>query len=69
MAGLISFMNGTIGRVLRIVLGLVLLWLGLMGPMKGSTGGVIVAIVGLVPLIMGIWGRCMMQFLFGGAKS
>ena len=44
MAGLITFMNSTVGRIVRVVLGLVLIWLGLMGPLAGSTGGVIVAI-------------------------
>lgn len=69
MAGLITFMNGTAGRILRIVLGLVLIWLGLLGPLAGSTGGVIVAIIGVVPIIMGIWGRCLLQFVFGGSKA
>lgn len=68
MAGLITFMNGTAGRILRIVLGLVLIWLGLLGPLAGSTGGVIVAIIGVVPVIMGIWGRCLLQFVAGSAK-
>ena len=39
MAGFLNFMRSGIGRILRIVLGLVLIWLGLMGPMAGSTGG------------------------------
>jgi len=62
-------MNGTIGRIVRIVLGLALIWLGLLGPMAGSTGGVIVAVIGVVPIIMGIWGRCLLQFVFGGSKA
>ncbi len=69
MAGLITFMNSTVGRIVRIVLGLVLIWLGLMGPLAGSTGGVIVAIIGIVPVIMGIWGRCLLQSIAGGSKS
>lgn len=69
MAGLITFMNGAAGRILRIVLGLVLIWLGLLGPLAGSTGGVIVAIIGVVPIVMGIWGRCLLQFVFGGSKA
>lgn len=69
MSGLITFMNGTVGRILRIVLGLVLIWLGLLGPLAGSTGGIIVAIVGILPLVMGIWGRCLLQFVFGGSKA
>lgn len=69
MAGLFTFMNSMAGRILRIVLGLVLIWLGLLGPLAGSTGGVIVAIIGVVPIVMGIWGRCLLQFVFGGSKA
>ena len=69
MAGFLNFMRSGIGRILRIVLGLVLIWLGLMGPLAGSTGGVIVAIIGIVPFVMGIWGPCLVQFLFSGSKA
>ena len=69
MAGLITFMNGAFGRILRIVLGLALIWLALLGPMADTTGGVIVAIIGVVPIVMGIWGRCLLQFVFGGSKA
>lgn len=62
MSGLITFMNGTLGRVLRIVLGLVLIYLGLA--VVGGTAGIIVAIIGLVPIVMGAWGRCLLQFVF-----
>lgn len=62
MSGLITFMNGTLGRVLRIVLGLVLIYLGLA--VVGSTAGIIVAIIGLVPIVMGAWGKCLLQFVF-----
>lgn len=65
MAGLISFMNSTVGRLLRIILGLVLIWAGLLGPMQGTTGGYIVAILGLVPLFLGITGRCLLQSFAG----
>jgi hypothetical protein len=69
MTGFVSFMNGAFGRILRIVLGLALIWLGLLGPMAGTTGGAIVAVIGVVPIIMGIWGRCLLQFVFGGSKA
>jgi len=62
MSGLITFMNGTLGRVLRIVLGLVLIYLGLT--VVGGTAGIIVAIIGLVPIVMGAWGKCLLQFAF-----
>ena len=69
MAGLVKFMNTAAGRILRIVLGLALIWLGLLGPMAGSTGGAIVAVIGLVPIVMGIWGRCLIGFLPSGTKA
>ncbi|MEZ4770769.1 MAG: DUF2892 domain-containing protein [Caldilineales bacterium] len=69
MAGFLNFMRSGIGRILRIVLGLVLIWLGLMGPMAGSTAGVIVAVIGVVPIVMGVWGPCLVQFLPFGAKA
>jgi hypothetical protein len=62
MSGVITFMNGTLGRVLRIVLGLVLIYLGLA--VIGGTAGIIVAIIGLVPIVMGAWGKCLLQFVF-----
>ena len=69
MAGFLDFMRSGVGRILRIVLGLVLIWLGLMGPLAGSTGGVIVAVIGIVPIVMGVWGPCLVQFLPFGAKA
>ena len=69
MAGLLNFMRSGIGRILRIVLGLALIWLGLMGPMAGTTGGAIVAVIGIVPIVMGIWGPCLLQFLPSGAMA
>ena len=62
MSGLINFMNETAGRVLRVVLGLVLVYLGLA--VLGDTIGMIVAVIGLVPIAMGLWGKCLLQFVF-----
>ena len=61
MNGLVAFMNGTWGRLLRIILGLVLIYVGLF--VWGGTAGVILALVGLAPLIFGAWGRCLLEFL------
>ena len=69
MAGFLDFMRSGVGRILRIVLGLVLIWLGLMGPLAGSTGGAIVAVIGVVPIVIGVWGPCLVQFLPFGAKA
>lgn len=68
MNNLIHFMNGGIGRVTRIVLGLVLVYLGLV-TMGNSIAGYAVAIVGLLPIVMGIWGRCVLEFAFPQAKK
>ena len=66
MNGLISFMQSTIGRTLRVVLGLVLACVGLLA--LGGTVGIILAVVGLVPIIMGIWGPCLLGFVFKQPK-
>lgn len=68
MNSLIHFMNGGIGRVTRIVLGLVLVYLGLV-TMANSPAGYIVALVGLAPMVMGIWGRCLLEFVFPQARK
>ena len=66
MNGLISFMQSTIGRTLRVVLGLVLACVGLLA--LGGTVGIILAVVGLVPIIMRIWGPCLLGFVFKQPK-
>lgn len=48
--------EGTIDRVLRTALGIVLMVVG-FGVM-GGTGGTILGVVGLVPLITGVVGFC-----------
>ena len=52
-------MEGPIGRVLRVALGVVLIYLGL-GRISGI-GGRIVAIAGLLPIAMGLWGPCLVH--------
>ena len=55
--------EGTIDRVLRVILGIVLLVIG-FGVMDG-TGGVIVGLVGLIPLITGLVGFCPIYRVLG----
>ena len=62
MSGLIKFMNSVTGRALRVVLGLVLIYLGLA--VIGGTTGLVVAVIGLLPIAMGVWGKCLLQFVF-----
>lgn len=68
MKGLIHFMNGGIGRAARIVLGLALVYVGLV-TLGNSIAGYVVAVVGLLPIVMGIWGRCMLEFVFPQARN
>jgi hypothetical protein len=52
-------MEGPVGRVLRVALGLVLVYIG-FGRMSG-VGGRILAIAGLLPIVMGLWGPCLLH--------
>ena len=63
MSAFINFMNGGIGRAARIVLGLALIYVGLV--VLGGTTGYVVAAVGIVPIVLGISGRCLVEFLPG----
>jgi hypothetical protein len=65
MGAIATFMNTGIGRVLRIVLGLVLIYLGLVT--LGGAGGAVLAVIGVVPIVMGLWGRCLVEFIPGVA--
>lgn len=51
-------------RVLRVVLGLVLLYLG-WGGIVGGTLGVVLQYVGFIPLLTGLIGWCPLYTLFG----
>jgi hypothetical protein len=62
MKSLIDFMQSTAGRVLRIVLGLALVYVGFA--LVGGTAGVIIAVVGLLPIAFGVWGPCLLGFIF-----
>lgn len=67
MSGLVAFMNGMWGRLLRVALGLVLIYVGLF--VWGGTAGIILAVVGLVPLAFGAWGRCLIEFLMPSTRG
>jgi len=54
-----TFMEGPIGRALRIGLGLVLIYFSLM--QVGGAGGRVLAFVGLLPIAMGLWGPCLVN--------
>lgn len=57
------FMASGAGRLLRIIVGLVLILIGLL-LVKGTWGWVI-AVIGLVPLAAGIFDFCILGPLFG----
>jgi hypothetical protein len=59
----IVFMASTTGRIVRIILGIVLVLLGWV--VIGGTAGIIVGIVGLVPLAAGLFDFCVFAPLFG----
>jgi len=61
MSNLIHFLNGAFGRVLRVALGVALVWYGLL--ILGGTAGGILAVVGLVPIGLGLWGHCLLELV------
>jgi hypothetical protein len=63
MSALADLMNTVAGRALRVILGLALMYVGLM--VIGGTGGTILAVVGVVPILLGASGRCLVEFLPG----
>ncbi len=67
MNSLISFMQTYVGRAVRIILGLALVYAGLF--IVGGAIGAIVTIVGLLPIAMGVWGPCLLGFVFKPAKQ
>ncbi len=66
MNSLINFMQGGVGRVVRVILGLALIYVGLA--VVGGTAGIIIAIIGLLPIAMGVWGPCLLGFIFKQPK-
>ncbi len=62
MNTLISFMQNYLGRAVRVMLGLVLIYAGLF--VLGGRTGLVVAVVGLLPIALGVWGPCLLGFVF-----
>ena len=63
----ISFMASTAGRILRAVVGIVLLYVGWF--VLGGTGGIILALVGVVMIAAGVFDFCLFAPLFGNPLS
>jgi hypothetical protein len=60
--------EGTIDRVVRIVLGVVLLYVGLM-VLAGTTLGIVLDVLGAVALVTGATGFCLLYKLFGNFST
>lgn len=67
MNPLIKFLASTTGRVVRFVVGIVLIVWGQIG-ITGTTGFVI-ALIGLVPMVAGLFDFCVFAPLFGAPLS
>ncbi len=59
MGKFFEIMEGPVGRVLRVVLGMVLVYAGLAR--VDGNGGRVLAIIGLLPIAMGLWGPCLVH--------
>lgn len=51
-------------RIIRVVIGLVLIYLGFFSPAISGTAGIIVGVIGFIPLITGLVGFCPLYSLF-----
>ncbi len=63
--------ESTVDRIIRVVLGGLLLWIGLwpLSGRAGSFGGLIVALVGIILLITALTGFCLIYKLLGISTS
>jgi hypothetical protein len=63
-SGFAKFMAGPVGRSVRVVAGLALIWWGY--GQRDTTMGLIVMLIGLVPLLAGVLNLCLISALLGG---
>lgn len=56
------FMATPTGRILRIVLGIVIIWIGVVSP---KPFGYVLEVVGLIPIIAGVLNICLIGPLIG----
>ena len=63
----VTFMASGVGRLVRIIAGIVLIAAGLL--VLQGTAGIILAIVGAVPLLAGLFDFCVFAPLFGNPLS
>jgi len=60
MDGFVGFMRSTTGRLLRIILGGVLVYWGFWGG-----AGTLVGVIGFIPILAGVINFCLFAPLFG----
>jgi hypothetical protein len=63
----VKFMASPVGRITRIIAGIVLIALGLL--VVHGVGGAIIIVVGLLPLVAGLFDFCVFAPLFGAPLS
>lgn len=63
MEAFFEFIAGSLGRIIRAVVGLALILIGIL--LVGGTGGWILAVIGLAPLAAGVFDFCIFAPLFG----
>lgn len=56
------FMATPAGRILRIVLGIVIIWIGVVSP---KPFGYVLEVIGLIPIIAGVLNLCLIGPLIG----
>lgn len=61
--GFAKWMAQPLGRLIRIIAGIVLIALGL--GVIGDTAGLIVAIIGVLPILAGVFNICLIAPLIG----
>ncbi|MBC7222759.1 MAG: DUF2892 domain-containing protein [Anaerolineae bacterium] len=59
--------EGTVDRIVRLVVGVVLLWAGLwpLGGLGGAAWGIVLALIGLVLLVTAATGFCLIYRILG----
>ncbi len=66
-SGFARFINSTAGRVLRIIVGAVMVIWGALN--AADTSGIVVLVIGCIPLIAGAMDLCLVSALLGGPLS
>jgi hypothetical protein len=61
--GFVTVMRSSVGRLLRIAMGGLMMWYGLAH--MAGTGGVLLAAFGVVPILAGIVNFCLLGPVFG----